>query len=113
MILISVLFLAVDGITIAGKQRNYRLVQPWAPEPDSELIAGSLSSRRIFVPDKSLRNLLIPFSVQVGLLHVDFDSLKVKLGELPADSYMRTLLPFVEDGECDEKQRSRAKQADR
>ena len=103
----------MDGITIAGKQRNYRLVQPWAPERDSELIAGSLSSMRIFIPDKSLRNLLIPFSGQVGLLQAEFDSLKGKLGELPAESHMRTLLPFVDDGECDEKLRWRAKQADR
>lgn len=91
----------MDGITIAGKQKNYRLETPWAAEPTSERIPGSLSSARIFVPSKELRELLIEFSSSKGISDTQYASLKAGLQGLPGDAPTRALLPFIEAASSD------------
>lgn len=53
--------ITMDGMAMCFHQDQARIVHPWLEESNSNLTYGSLSSARIFVKDKQIRELLLAF----------------------------------------------------
>ena len=53
----------LDGIALGYKKVQSHIVQPWQHAHDPAVVAGCAFADRIFLPDRSTRELLMSFAV--------------------------------------------------